>query len=234
MARAPELRLRMHGAEALRAMKEVYSYDDLARITGLSPQVLSRYVSGRFLPSAERARLFLRLFKERVLSRLVLDSIEVRGGVVVNTSLLSNARLLSQVARVVASEFAGTGVTAVLTKETDGIPLATLVASYLEAKLVVAKEAKEVGVEEFVEVRQVYPSGMYTYIYVPKGLVARGDRVLIVDDVIRSGSTVRALAEVCRVARASVVGVYAILAVTGADERLSEELGVPVRVLARL
>ncbi len=232
--RIAELKTKIFGAEALRAMKEIYPYDVLSSLTGLSPQILSRYVTGHFLPNLERARTFIRIFREHVLKEAVLKNVEVRNNVVVNIRLLSNTRLLSQIAKAVASEFTGKEVKIVLTKETDGIPFATLVANEIKANLVIAKQSKEVGVEEFIEVRQIYPSGIYSYVYVPKDLISRGDRVLIVDDIIRSGSTIRALIEICHSVRADIVGVCAIVAIGNGVDRLTEEYGIPVNVIARL
>ncbi|HZU78990.1 MAG TPA: adenine phosphoribosyltransferase [Acidimicrobiales bacterium] len=60
--------------------------------------------------------------------------------------------------------------------------------------------------------------------------MGRGDRVLVVDDVIATGGTVRATVELVRRCGASVVGVAALLEVAGLGgrERLA---GVPLRVL---
>ncbi len=234
MDKLDELKMRIYGAEVLRIMKNFYSYDVLSSLTGLSPQILSRYVTGHFLPSLDRAKNFVEVFKKRILKEALLRNIEVRDNVVVNIKLLSNARLLSQLAKVVAVEFMNLKVSVVLTKETDGIPLATFVAGELNARLVIAKQRKEVGVENFIEVKQVFPSGVYSYIYIPKELLPRGSNVLIVDDIIRSGSTVRALIEACNLMKAHVVGIYTILAIGEGIKRIEKDYKVPIKALLYL
>ncbi|RLF22608.1 MAG: adenine phosphoribosyltransferase [Thermoprotei archaeon] len=233
LSKYDELKFRLRAIEVLRTLKEVYSYEELSGDLRLSPQALSRYVSGKVIPSLDRCREILELMSKR-LGNIILEYINVRENVVDVTSLLSNPRLLRAVAKVAATYFIDKGVTKVLTKEVNGIPIATLIADEIGALLVVARERKEVGVDKFIEVKHVYPSGTYTYIYVPKYLLKKGDRVLIADDLIRSGSTVRALANVCRLAECEIIGVFAIIGKHDGIRALESELKVPVIVIVKL
>lgn len=232
--RTIEFKARLYGVEALRTMKELYPYEFLARLTGLSPQILSRYVTGQFLPSLERAEMFINIFKNYTLKDAILKNIIVRGGVIDNVKLLSNTKLLSQISRLIAADNLEAEITKVLTKEADGIPLATLVARELSADLIIAKHKKELGVDDFLEVKQVYPSGTYSYIYVPKPLISKRDRILIVDDILRSGSTIEALLNLCGEAKAEVVGVSVILGLKRGLEMLKKKYRVRVDCIVEL
>lgn len=62
----------------------------------------------------------------------------------------------------------------------------------------------------------------------------KGENVLIVDDVIRSGETQRALLEMCGQAGAKPVGMFFLISVGDVIDRLKEEYSIPVESLIRL
>ncbi len=231
-SRIEAIKRRIRAVEMLRILAEEMGSGKLADLLGLPTPVVSRYVNGHVLPKEERVDQITKLFEDMI-REAIASNISRRGGVLDVTPLLSNVRLLRAIAMCVAQELSGE-VEKVLTKEVDGIPLAVLVSDELGASLVVAKRRKEPGVEKFYEVRQMYESGIYSYIYVPKHLLGKGDRVLIVDDIVRSGSTVKALVEVVKKARGRVIGVYSVASVGEAMERLAEEFSFPVRSFVRM
>ena len=71
-------------------------------------------------------------------------------------------------------KFAGRRVTKVLTAAVDGIPVSTLVANLLDVDLLVAKETREVGINDFLE-ESFIPKGsaMRKTMYVPKASLRR-------------------------------------------------------------
>lgn len=229
-----ELKIRLNGAEVLRTLKEIYSYQELSKLTKLSPQILLRYIKGQFLPSLERAELFTKIFKEKALKKAILRNIEIRENIIVNVKLLSNIRILNQIAKTIITEIYDKGITAIVTKETDGVPLATLIANKLEAKLVVAKNRKEPGIKEFIEVKQVYSGGLYDYIYIPKNIIRREEKILIIDDIVRTGSTIRALVEACLKEKAKIIKIFTIISVGEGLNKIGEEYGIPVEALVKM
>ncbi len=226
------VRLQIAATESLRALKRLYSYSVLGRELKLPAAVMSRYVNGLVLPSPKRAAEILTLVKGRWLTQMISSSVGFCCGVLDVSRLLSNVELLRLAAIVVAEESSGRGVDVVLTKEADGIPFATLVSEALGSRLVVAKSKKEPGVRSFVESTRKFSSGLYEHVYVPRTLMPKGSRVLIIDDIIRSGSTVEALVSLTRSSGSSCIGIYALVSL--ADEGLEERLGVPVKFFAKL
>ncbi|AEH23925.1 phosphoribosyltransferase family protein [Pyrococcus yayanosii] len=221
----------------LRVLKRSYTYEELSKITGLPITVLNRYVRGKVLPSTERAKIlaqqlapYLNLAEE-VRKRLQFDSF----GFFDTMKVLSDTNLVALIAEDVALRYMGKGVTKVLTAATDGIPLAVQIADELGVDIVYAKKKKEVGVEKFYEVNYVpSASGSVTTLYLPQWALKKGDRVLIVDDVIRSGETQRALLQMCKQANAIPVGMFFLISVSDVVDRLREEYNVPVESLVRL
>ena len=234
-------RVRIAAVEVLRVMKRSYSYEELSSMTGLPVTVLSRYVNGHVLPSFDRASEILDLFGEKFLVKAVKDKIRLdERRVFDHTGVLSDVVLLSMVAKIALREFWEEEITKVLTKETAGIPLAVLVGRELGVDVLIARDKKSMAVKRFIEARRVFSDGTYAYMYLPRGLMGEKDNVLIVDDCIRTGSAVRALAEMCKMAKASLKGVFVIIEVGDASSRIEAELAkmfppkCPVKALVKL
>jgi len=221
----------------LRLLKKSYTYEELSKITGLPITVLNRYVRGKVLPSAERTRELLQLLlpyinlEEEVKKRIKFDE----RGFFDNMPVLSDTALMSLIAEEVAGRYLDRDVDKVLTAATDGIALGVHIAKELGVDIVYAKKKKEVGVEKFYEVSYVpSASGSVMTLYLPHWALKKGENVLIVDDVIRSGETQRALVEMTRQAGAKPVGMFFLVSVGDIVEKLQEEYEFPVESLIRL
>jgi adenine phosphoribosyltransferase len=131
-----------------------------------------------------------------------------------NSVIISDPLLLQQAAQYVFSRFSGKRITKILTVAVDGIPLATLISEALGTEMIIAKKIKDVGVRGFVEESYI-PSNSATVmtLYIPRNVIRRGDSVLIVDDVIKTGETHKALANLVSKCRAELTGIYALIAV---------------------
>jgi len=66
---------------------------------------------------------------------------------------------------------------------------------------------------------------------VPKTSLGKGSRVLIVDDLLRSGRTLRALVNIVRQARAEVAGIFSLVAVGNEWKEVVKDLDVRIVVL---
>jgi purine operon repressor len=211
-----DLKYRLMTIDLLRTAKKNYTYRELSGKTDLPVTVLSRYVKGHVLPSSARAKkIWITLEKlvgleEELRRRIKFDE----DGYFDNTSIISDPALLQQGAQYVFLKFAGRRITKVLTAAVDGIPLATIVAEALGVDLAIAKKSKEIGVKDFIE-EAFIPGGsdMILSLYIPRGAIKRGDSVLVVDDIIKSGETPTALINLVKKSRAEVAGVYALIAI---------------------
>jgi adenine/guanine phosphoribosyltransferase-like PRPP-binding protein len=210
------IKSRLRCIELLKLLKKRITYEELAKITDLPITVLNRYIRGHVLPSAERSEELINILAqeldlaEEVQRRLKFDRI----GYFDNTGLLGDTLLLRHVARFVAQTFAKDGVTKVLTAASDGVPPSSLIANELEVDLVVAKRVREVGVQEFVEETYIPSySGVRMSLYIPRYSFSKKDRVLVVDDVVRSGETQRALINIVKKAGARVIGLFILVAI---------------------
>lgn len=198
----------------------------------VSPVDLSRYTSGSHLPSPSRALEILQaayrsgLVSEAVKQRVLVDEM----GVVNVRHLAYDLDILLLAASAAYLEFAGS-VDAVLTAAVNGIPLATIISWALSARLAVARRERESTSARYFEAEVILrdpPS--VSHLYLPAEQLRRGERVLIVDDLLRSGRTLRALMRIAASANAYVVGVLSILA-AGEGWRLAVPEGAKAVVL---
>ncbi|RLG10038.1 MAG: hypothetical protein DRN64_03300 [Thaumarchaeota archaeon] len=229
LRRFEELWYRLGSIEVLKILKKRMSYEELSSMLNMPPAVLSRYVNGHVLPSVEKSKLILSIFKreflvDEVMNRLSRDEV----GALDTSRIIHDPLFLRQIILAEYEKLMGFKVDKVMTMESDGIPVAYQLALILGTEMAIARKSKKIGVRNFVEVKQIFESGAYRYIYLPKGLVEKGEYVLLVDDIIRTGGTMKALVALCRELKASISGIFSIIALRGAKERLVEELDIPI------
>lgn len=214
--RVRELKYRMMITDLLKVASENHTYQELSDFLDLSPPILSRYMRGHVLPSYSRAQgLYEKLMKitnikDELKNRINFDE----EGYFDNTPLVSEITWLKIMSNYALEKFAGRRVTKVLTAAVDGIPVSTLVSNLLDVNLIVAKSTKEVGITDFIEETYI-PKGsaIRQSLYVPKSAIRRRDSVLIIDDVVRTGETVKALVDVVSNQRADIAGIYVLVTV---------------------
>ncbi|QSG04522.1 phosphoribosyltransferase family protein [Halapricum desulfuricans] len=216
MNRIEKATLQLRAVEILRTRKESLTYDELAAETGLPAGDLNRYVNGHVLPGLERAREVVAGFgRETVAAELDARLRTDEEGYVDNTDVVFDQSLLDIAAVVLAEDVGFDRPDVVLTAATDGITFASAVARYYGARTAYAKKSRETAVEEFVEARQRVTPGIELTYSLPASAIDAGDRVLVVDDIVRSGETQCLLLDIADQVDAEVVGA-AVLVV--ADE----------------
>lgn len=230
-----DLKFRLMTIDLLITAKRNFTYRELSSRTGLPVTVLSRYVKGHVLPSSTRAKAIwgtlekLVGLEEELKRRIKFDEF----GYFDNSIIISDPLLLQQAAQYVFSRFSGKRITKILTVAVDGIPLATLISEALGTEMVIAKKDKDVGVRGFIEETYIpNNSATVTTLYIPRNVIRRGDSVLIVDDVIKTGETHKALANLVNKCRAELTGIYALIAVGDQWKKTLSSLGdCPVEIV---
>jgi adenine phosphoribosyltransferase len=200
----------------LNTVKKHHTYREISQWTGLPVTVLSRYVKGHVLPASKRAREIWESLQKvmnleaTLISRIKFDENQYFD----NTQIICDVALLRLATQYAVSKFAGRRVTKVLTAAVDGIPLATMIANALDVDLIIAKKNKEVGVKEWIEESFIVSdSGVVMTFYLPKDSMKKGDSVLIVDDIIRTGETQDILIRLVERMKAELTGIFVLVAV---------------------
>lgn len=217
-----KIKTRLKAIEALKTLKQNHSYGDLSKKTGVPSTVLNRYIKGHLLPSYLRARKILSMFQyaEEALTwedikRLIAAHIKFdKNGFFNNTQIVTNTALLKNISAYIKGKYNSLKVDKILTAAVDGIPLATHVASNFNVPVIFGKYSKEIGVEAFYEaISSIEASGIVTTMYLPRNLLCKGEAVLIVDDVIRSGETQKMLVNITEEASAKLLGIIVLLGI---------------------
>ncbi|MHC1605218.1 MAG: phosphoribosyltransferase family protein [Candidatus Methanofastidiosia archaeon] len=208
------MKFRMMAIRVLKMLKKRYTYNELSKELDLPTTVLNRYIMGRVLPNEERAREFIHFYEknfkleDEILNRIIFDEF----GYFDNSSILYDTQLLNHIATRALDRF--DNVNKVLTSETDGIPIACHIAQAFEVDMIFTRKEKEVGRLDYIEETYIPSSmGKVMSIYLPKRSVKKGEKILIVDDVIRSGETQRALLRLAKKMNADLAGMFAVVSI---------------------
>nr|WP_180321902.1 pur operon repressor [Tetragenococcus halophilus] len=130
------------------------------------------------------------------------------GGYIYLTDLLGQPQLLRQVGRIIASKYINEEVDAVMTVATKGVPIAQAVSYYLNAPFVIVRRDSKITEGPTVSVN--YASGSSERIEkmeLSKRSLARGSRVLVVDDFMKGGGTINGMQGLIDEFDAELVGV---------------------------
>lgn len=149
----------------------------------------------------------MRALEEKILS----EGRVLEGGVLQVGSFLNqlvDTSFTNEMAADIASEFAGSGVTRILTIETSGIMIAFATAAHLGVPMVFAKKNKTSNLDGKLltaEIRSFTHNNTYTAA-VCADYIRPDDKILIVDDFLANGEALRGLISMVRSGGASVAG----------------------------
>ena len=119
-----------------------------------------------------------------------------------------DVKLMRELAKEFKRLFDLEGLTAVLTIEASGIPLATICADEFNVPMVFAKKAKSDNIEG-----GLYQSDIFSYTYkrhvkliMSSSWLNENDKVLIIDDFLANGEALRGLVEIVEQSGAELIG----------------------------
>ena len=148
--------------------------------------------------------------------KLLEEKIKELGEIVDNDVLNVKSFLNQQMDTVLFKEcanewlriFEGEGVTKILTIEASGIGLACITASAFGVPALFAKKSTSPAslATHFCSEVVSLTHGLAYDVSVPKSLISKDDRILIIDDFLANGSAMKALTNICRESGATVVG----------------------------
>jgi adenine/guanine phosphoribosyltransferase-like PRPP-binding protein len=208
----------LEAVDSINIARAIYglTFRELSQLLDIPESLLCRYANGDLLPSLETAALIKERLKSMLdLTEVLRRSIVVKEGFVDLNNVLLNPHVLRLYQRRVKELFSDLPINIVLTAATDGIPLSVMASYALNARLAIAKQYKDLASEEFYEVSYIIDSPpRKVSLYLPKHLLNRGDEVLIVDDIVRTGRTLNALIEMIDRAGARLAGVSVLISMS--------------------
>jgi xanthine phosphoribosyltransferase len=143
--------------------------------------------------------------------------------------------LMEACGQELARRFAHIGATKVLTAEISGIAPALMTARALSLPVVYARKNKPITMPDqvFLTLAPSHTKGRTVELIISPEYLAGGERVLIIDDFLASGSTILGLVRLAQVAGAIIVGIGAVIekSFEGGRDALAH-LNIPVESLA--
>lgn len=176
------------------------------------------------------------LLKEKILK----EGKNLGGGILKVDSFINHQvdpDLMDACGKELAERFANVGATKILTAEISGIAPAIMTGLYLHVPVVYARKTKPITMPDqvYLTVAPSHTKGRLVELIISPEYLAGGERVLIIDDFLASGSTISGLVRLAQVAGARIVGIGTLIekSFEGGRGALAH-LGVPVESLVCL
>ena len=207
---------------------------------------LSRYINGKALPKSNLKNELLKILVENkvlglTISQLIKNHIDIWTSedgriAVTNTYLLNDSKTLKAILFLaIYRKIIPRDVDKIITAEVDGIPIAMTLAHLLNIDCVYARRKKPLGSTSIIgEDIQSTSSGRLETIYFPDNFIRQRERVLIVDDIIRSGSTQKALVNLVRKTGGIPAKIIILVGVGSHWKNITELDTIPFKVLKTL
>ena len=166
---------------------------------------LSRYINGKAIPKSKLKDSLLKVLINNqelglTIDELIHNHLDIKigenGTISVNNSyLLNDSKTLKAILFLaIQQDIIPRDVDKIITAEVDGIPIAMTLAHLLNIDCVYARKKKPVGTMRFhsEDIISANTSRIET-LYFPEKFIRKNERVIIIDDIIRSGATQTAL-----------------------------------------
>lgn len=210
--RIDEVRIQLRAVDALKLLHSELSYADMEKLLGIPRSVLAQYVTGARLPTYGQAVLIIeKLLGSVSLAQIIAKKLQAMGSIADLEDVVLDPLLLNLASLWMEKNYRGR-VDTVLSAETIGVPLATAVALSLETRLVIARRRPESPVKDYIAAGAGDTPFERKVFYIPRDKLPPGSRVLLVDDLVRTGVTFEALARGVRDAGGVVVAAVTIIA----------------------
>jgi len=205
-------------SEDLVLVREVFRYmgwGEVITVAGASGGV-------KFVPSVSADRM-RQILKELV--RLLAKPERILpGGYLYMTDIIFDPGLAQRIGEAFATVFQHAAPQRVVTVETKGIPLALMTARTFDIPLVVIRDAGKVTEGSSVVINYVSGSqGTIRSMSLSRRALPPGSRVLIIDDFMKAGGTIRGMRELLKEFQAEVVGTGVLVATAEPARKLVED-----------
>jgi len=145
--------------------------------------------------------------------------------------------LMNEIGKYFGKCFEENGITKILTAESSGIVPAYATANYLNIPMVFARKKKPITMKEtYYKTAPSHTKGGIVEIHVSKEMISDEDKILIVDDFLASGKTLKVLSEIVIDSGAELCGITAVIEKNFENGReiLENEFKVPVISLLKI
>jgi len=136
---------------------------------------------------------------------------KIQGGFIYYSDILSNPRYSKNIGRIIATKYGGAGIEYVVTSETKGIPAALETARYLNVPMGIIRRSNRVTEGATTSVNYISgSSNKIKTMYLSRRIDLLGKKVLIIDDFMKGGGTVKGMTNLMEEVGAKVMGICVI------------------------
>ncbi|HHW57558.1 MAG TPA: pur operon repressor [Clostridia bacterium] len=160
-------------------------------------------------------------FVKEVKEKLKDPSRIIPGGFLYTADLIYSPSIVSKMGEILVYPFQKEEIDAVVTVETKGIPIALMCAKVLNVPLVIIRKDSRVTEGSFVSIN--YVSGSQKHIRsmsLARRALKKGSRVLLIDDFMKAGGTIKGMMELMEEFDAEVVGSGVMIATEKPENKL--------------
>lgn len=153
------------------------------------------------------------------------------GGYLYLADIIGNPKIVEKVGKMFASLYSHQKIDAVMTVATKGIPLAYATAKHLNVPVVIVRRDPEITEGSMVSIN--YVSGSTKRIQtmtLARRSLQEGSSVLIVDDFMKAGGTIRGMISLLDEFHAEVAGICVLVESEGVEKRLIDQYVSVVRL----
>ncbi|MGL5752499.1 MAG: pur operon repressor [Paraclostridium sp.] len=146
------------------------------------------------------------------------------GGFLYLIDLIYNPRVASKIGKIFASNIDYSEANYVVTMETKGIPMALMTAKAMNLPLVIIR--KDAKVSEGPTLSMTYVSGSNSKVEsmsLPRKAVKPGSKVILIDDFMRGGGTIKGMMELMHEFGAEVIGTGIFISTTNPTEKMVKD-----------
>ena len=143
------------------------------------------------------------------------------GGFLYLVDIIYDPSIASNIGKIMASNIDYSEADYVVTMETKGIPMALMTAKAMNLPLVIIR--KDIKVSEGPTLSTTYVSGDNTKVKsmsLPRKAIKENSKVIIVDDFMRGGGTIKGMMDLMNEFSAEVIGVGVFISTTNPNEKM--------------
>lgn len=212
-------------SEDLQILKEVLAMDELGEL-----KTLPGAAGGvKYIPKVGITKS--KEWVEEVMGGLADSSRLLPGGYLYMADYLNQPQIVNRLGKIFSSLFTKTKIDYVMTVETKGIPLAYATAQYLNVPIVIVRRDNRVTEGSVVSINYVSGSSkrIQTMSLSRRGLKEQA-KVLIIDDFMKAGGTIRGMMDLLQEFKAEVVGACVLVESESEEQRLVDEVTSLIRL----
>lgn len=162
-------------------------------------------------------------FLVRLCEKLRDPSRIIPGNFIYMSDILGDAAQVSTIGKIFASHFKDRRADYIVTIETKGITPAIMTARAMNLPMVIARNDNKVTEGSTISVNYVSGSKRIQTMSISKRSIKEGSKVLIIDDFMKGGSTVKGLKELMAEFKAEVVGIGVIMSTAEPEHKVIDD-----------